>query len=34
MAVFVADEPSDAANRVLVGLKIGNDELLESDDLA
>ena len=33
MAVIVTDEASDAANGVLVGLKIGNDELLESDDL-
>ena len=34
VAVVVTDEASDAANGVLVGLKVGNDELLESDDVS
>ena len=33
VAVVVTDESSDAANSVLVGLKVRNDELLESDDV-
>jgi|GEM_PF-4975718 len=33
VAVVVSDESSHAAKRVLVGLKVGNDELLESDDV-
>ena len=33
VAVVVTDVPSDAANGVLVGLKVGNYELLESDDV-
>lgn len=33
VAVVVTDEPRDATNSVLVGLKVGNDELLESDDV-
>ena len=34
VAVVVTDESSDAANSVLIGLKVGNDELLESDDVS
>ena len=33
VAVIVLDEASDAANGVLIGLKVGNNELLESDDV-
>src|SRR5215472_10449233 len=33
VTVVVTDEPGDAANRVLIGLKIGDDELLESNDV-
>ena len=33
VAVVVLDEPSDSANGVLVGLKVGDNELLESDDV-
>jgi hypothetical protein len=33
VAVVVLDEASHAANCVLVGLKVGNNELLESDDV-
>jgi hypothetical protein len=33
VAVVVADESSHAANSVLVGLKVGNDEFLKSDDM-
>ncbi len=33
VAIVGMDEPSDAAKGVLVGLKVGNDELLESDDV-
>jgi hypothetical protein len=33
VAVIVTDEPNDAANGVLIGLKVGNNELLESDDV-
>jgi hypothetical protein len=33
VAVVVTDVPSDAANGVLIRLKVGNNELLESDDL-
>jgi hypothetical protein len=33
VAVVVTDESSDAAKGVLVRLKVGNDELLESDDV-
>ena len=33
VAVIVTDESSHAANCVLVGLKVGNNELLESDDV-
>lgn len=33
MALVSTDESSHAANCVLVGLKVGNDELLEADDV-
>ena len=33
VAVFVMDEASDAANGIFFRLKIGNNELLESDDV-
>jgi hypothetical protein len=33
VAVVVTDESNHAAKGVLVGLKVGNDELLESDDV-
>jgi hypothetical protein len=33
VAVVVTDESSDAAKGVLVRLKVGNDELLEADDV-
>lgn len=33
VAVVVSDESSHPANCVLVGLKVGNDELLEADDV-
>lgn len=33
VAVVGTDESSDAAKGVLVGLKVGNDELLELDDV-
>ncbi len=33
VAVFVTDEASDAANGVLIGLKVGDHDLLESDDV-
>ena len=33
LAVVVLDEASDAANGIFVRLKIGNNELLESDDV-
>jgi hypothetical protein len=34
VAIVSTDQTSDAANGVLVGLKVGNDDLLESDDVA
>ena len=33
VAVAVMDETSHAANGILVGLKVGDHELLESDDV-
>ena len=33
-AVVVLDEASDATNGVFVRLKVGNNELLESDDVS
>ena len=33
VAVIVTDESSNAANCVLIGLKVGNHKLLESDDV-
>ena len=33
VAVIVTDESSNAANCVLIGLKVSDNELLESDDV-
>lgn len=34
VAVLVTDEASHTANGVLVGLKVGDNELLESNDMS